>query len=251
MQKLLIKLGHFGSILLFTAVGIFLTLAVISGITIITNQNGDEGATRLALQVAAVITFIGAITLGSYLTKLIFKTHELEKEIAKLKEYDTLTGLLNRRTFMDRAEHLFHIAVREEEALSIIVIDIDHFKNINDVHGHIAGNQALVAFTKLLRSTLRKSDLACRYGGEEFALFLPKTNEQQGWTFCERIHQITKEQGVHYGDIEINPTLSIGVVSFPVERADSAEGLLRLADRALYHAKKTGRNRTVNYIDGI
>lgn len=249
MQKILVELGRFGSIFVLTIVGLLVALLITMGMATLTDGSG--ASIQLTLQVAAIITTIGAITFGGYLASLAIKADALEEEVSRLATYDELTGLLNRRVFMERAEHLFNIAVREREAFSIMVINIDHFKNINDVHGHIAGDQALVAFAKRLNTTLRKSDLACRYSGEEFALYLPSTNEQQGWVFCERIHQIMREKGLHYEGIEINPTVSIGIVSFPEERAKTAKALLQLADKALYHAKKTGRNRTVNYIEGI
>ena len=251
MHKILVELGRFGSIFLFIIVGLLVALLVVMGMSAITNENGGEASIRLPLEVALIVAIIAAVTLGGFLVNLAFRADRLEKRISQLGTYDTLTGLLNRRIFMDRAEHLFHIAEREKEALSIVVISIDHFKNINNVHGHAAGDRALVAFAKLLNSTLRKSDLSCRYSGEEFALFLPKTNEQQGWAFCERIHQITRQEGLSYEGLSINPTLSIGVVSFPEEQAENVNELLQLADRALYHAKKIGRNRTVNYIKGI
>ncbi len=251
MQKILVELGRFGSIFALILVGLLVALLITMGMATLTNDDGSGASIQLTLQVAAIITIVGAITFGGYLASLAFKVEALEKEVSRLATYDELTGLLNRRVFMERAEHLFNIALRKEEAFSIVVIDIDYFKNINDIHGHTAGDQTLAAFAKRLNTTLRKSDLACRYSGEEFALFLPNTNEQQGWVFCERIHQIMREEGLHYEGIEINPTLSIGIVSFPEERANTAKALLRLADKALYHAKKIGRNRTVNYMEGI
>ncbi len=250
MHKILVELGRFGSIFLLIIVGLLVALLVAMGVSALTQANGGV-AYMQSLQVALIMALIAAVTLGGFLISLAFKTDTLEKEVNRLETYDTLTGLLNRHEFIDRSAQLFNIAVREKEALSIVIVSIDHFKNINDVHGHVVGDQALIAFTKLLESTLRKSDLACRYSGEAFAFFLPKTDEQQGWVFCERIHQITKQKGLRYKDIAIRPTLSIGIVSFPEERAETVNALLQLADRALYHAKKTGRNRTVNYIEGI
>jgi len=251
MHKILVELGRFGSILLLILVGLLVALLVVLGVSAITHENGDNASMQLSLEVSLILVVIAAVTLGGFLANLAIKADMLEKKVSQLGSYDTLTGLLNRREFMDRARHLYNIAEREEEALSIVVISIDHFKNINNVHGHTAGDQALVTFAKLLNSTLRKSDLSCRYSGEEFALFLPKTNEQQGWTFCERIHKVTRQEGLSFEGVSIKPTLSIGVVSFPEERAENVNVLLQMADRALYHAKKTGRNRTVNYIKGI
>ena len=100
MQKFLVALGRFGSILLFTVVGLFVALIVTVGTAIITNINGGEISMQLALQVTAIVTVIGAVTLGSYITNLVFRAQELEKEAEKLKSYDTLTGLLAQRALV-------------------------------------------------------------------------------------------------------------------------------------------------------
>lgn len=251
MTKFLVELGRFGSILLITVVGLFVSLFVTWGVVEVMNEGGDNVSLQLSLQVAAIVTIVGSLTLGAFLTNLLIKTHELQEEMKHLATFDTLTGLLNRRVFMERVNHLFNVAIREEESFSIVIIDIDHFKAINDTYGHTVGDRALTAFGKLLRSSLRKSDLACRYGGEEFALFLPNTDTKQAREISERIHQLARANGLAHDKDVIRPTLSIGIVSFPQERAAAAEGLVNMADRALYHAKKTGRNRTVCYVEGI
>lgn len=251
MQKIFVELGRAGSILLIIVVGLFVSLLITAGVVAVMNQNGQSISLQLSLQVAAALTLVGSLTLGGYLTNLILKNDELQEEINKLTTYDSLTGLLNRSVFMERATHLFNIAVRGEEAFSIIIVDIDRFKDVNDTYGHATGDQILANFGKLLRTTLRKSDLGCRYGGEEFALFLPKTNTRQAQEFSERIHQLVKEDEAEYNGTLIKLTLSVGIVSFPKERAISAEGLVNMADQALFHAKKTGRNRTIVYTEGM
>ena len=251
MTKFLVELGRFGSILLITVVGLFVSLFVTWGVVEVMNEGGDNVSLQLSLQVAAIVTIANSLTLGAFLTNLLIKTHELQEQMKTLATFDSLTGLLNRRVFMERVSHLFNVAIREEENFSIMIIDIDHFKSINDTYGHTAGDHVLANFGKLLRASLRKSDLACRYGGEEFALFLPNTDINKAGKISARIHHLARANGLDYDGSVIRPTLSIGMVSFPQERAAAAEGLLNMADRALYHAKKTGRNRTVSYVEGI
>ncbi len=250
MLKLLLKLGRAGSVILITVISLMLAVGVTFGFINIVNQNGGNASMTIALVTASIASIFVAPIPSWIIVNLLIKTHKFQEEMRKLATYDMLTGLLNRRVFMERANHLFNIALREAEGFSIIIIDIDHFKKINDSHGHAVGDQALENFGKILRSTLRKSDLACRYGGEEFALFLPKTSADKAESFSERLHRLIKEKRMKHDGIPIKYTLSIGIVSYPQTRANAVEGLLNMADRALYRAKETGRNRTVCYREG-
>ena len=194
MLKLILKAGRAGSVLLVTVVSLILSVGVTFGFISIILQNGGDASLKIALSAAAIAAIFVAPVPSWIIVNLLFKTHKLQEEMRKLAAYDMLTGLLNRRAFMERANHLFNIAVRESEEFAIIIIDIDHFKKVNDTHGHSAGDQALETFGEILRSTLRKSDLACRYGGEEFALFLPKTNADEAQNFSARLHHLVKEK---------------------------------------------------------
>ena len=125
-----------------------------------------------------------------------------------------------------------------------MIVDIDHFKKINDQYGHAAGDKVLASFGEAVRNNLRESDLACRLGGEEFALFLPNTSPEQARKFSERLHALIKEP-VEYDDLSIRYTASMGLASYPEIEIINIEELLNVADKALYHAKKNGRNQTV------
>ena len=173
---------------------------------------------------------------------------ELEKvnaDLERLARTDGLTGLANRRHFMEVLEQEVERAQRYQRPLSLVLLDLDHFKRVNDTHGHAAGDEVLKAAALVLRSVCRDVDLAARLGGEELALVLPETDAGGAHTVAERIrHKI--EAGVHRspaGD-SFSVTASMGVATIAPD-TDTGEALLQAADVALYRAKDGGRNRVV------
>ena len=158
---------------------------------------------------------------------------------------DPLTGLYNRRYLMETLGHEFSRSKRHELPMSVLMMDVDHFKQFNDQNGHDAGDHILKEFGRLVKETIRNEDSACRFGGEEFVVLLPETRLEAAIIAAERICQIMRNntfihQGISLGMV----TISIGVASFPGNSQDS-ETLLKSADEALYEAKRTGRNRVV------
>jgi len=160
---------------------------------------------------------------------------------------DELTGAYNRRYLKERMDEEFYRVKRTGRPFSIVVLDIDLFKNINDIYGHYAGDSVLVEFVRFLQSRLRKSDLVARLGGDEFLVLLPDTTSGRAYFLVERLRQALEEIRFHHNKDGIaaeNPvTISAGIACCP-EHGDSAEILFTLADRALYDAKKSGRNAT-------
>jgi diguanylate cyclase (GGDEF)-like protein len=170
---------------------------------------------------------------------------ELESANARLRELartDPLTGLANRRVFEERFAVAFVIARRNYRPLSVMFLDIDNFKRYNDAFGHTAGDSILIRVAQILSQTVRASDLAVRYGGEEFVLLMPETEEEQGMVLAERILQAIRADDLGYGSI----TLSAGVAALQDEMLKPKD-LLRLADAALYEAKHTGKDRVVGH----
>ncbi len=165
-------------------------------------------------------------------------------ELEQLVQTDALTGLVNFRGFVDRLEQEMERTRRLEEPTSLIMIDIDHFKQVNDTHGHEIGNQALIHLSGLLCQTLRKLDIPCRYGGEEFALILPTTALAPAVQVAERIRLLIENSPLKIGRRKIALTISLGVDSYaPLENQPASE-LIKRADSYLYQAKHGGRNCT-------
>uniref|UniRef100_A0A7C2ZHY3 diguanylate cyclase n=1 Tax=Hydrogenobacter sp. TaxID=2152829 RepID=A0A7C2ZHY3_9AQUI len=171
---------------------------------------------------------------------------EKQKELEELAYYDPLTGLPNRRFFFDHANPILESAKRYRTPLTLLLIDLDHFKKINDTYGHEAGDLLLKNFTEVLRKNSRKSDLPARLGGEEFALLMPNTDLQQGRVVAERIRQCFQNSVIVYRGMEVRTTLSGGLAPF-VPEVEEIDDLMRMADEALYKAKELGRNRIEVY----
>jgi diguanylate cyclase (GGDEF)-like protein/PAS domain S-box-containing protein len=158
---------------------------------------------------------------------------------------DPLTGLLNRRYLEESLPRELDLARREQQPLAVLMIDVDHFKRFNDTHGHEAGDQALRLIGRQLMSEFRGSDMACRLGGEEFAVVMPRTTIEQARQRAETLRQkVGQLSFTHHGTVIANITLSVGIASYP-EHGQVMPRLVDAADQALYRAKRTGRNRIV------
>jgi diguanylate cyclase (GGDEF)-like protein len=153
---------------------------------------------------------------------------------------DALTGLPNRRHLLDTSRRMAAQASRTKSPLSVLMLDLDHFKFINDRYGHGRGDEVLSAVGQVLRQTVRESDFAGRYGGEEFLVLLPATDERGARTMAERIRLAVRT--ITTPGLDRQVTVSIGIGALP-EHAVDADGLERAADRALYLAKNNGRDR--------
>ncbi len=163
--------------------------------------------------------------------------------VKNMATYDTLTGLYNRRYFEERlgveAEKSFYSGI----PLSLVMVDIDHFKKVNDTFGHTEGDQILCRISSLLKNSVRRKDTVARYGGEEFILILPEAGLEQSFVIAERIRQSVENTLFEVGRAQVNLTLSMGISSFPSHRVKSKEELIKIADQALYDAKRGGRNK--------
>jgi len=170
---------------------------------------------------------------------------EIEKLQSDLREqalHDPLTGLYNRRYLSDAIEREIAIAERERKPLSVIVMDLDHFKEVNDSYGHQVGDQYLIAFAALLRNRKRKSDVACRDGGEELLLVLPGTSLEDAVKRAEEIRRAYANTTLPGRGISKKVTISMGIATFPLHGEESEQIIIK-ADKALYMSKENGRNR--------
>lgn len=178
-----------------------------------------------------------------YVTSIVDVTEQREVE-ARLREVairDPLTGIFNRRHFFEVAAQLREMATRHQWPLSVAILDADHFKDVNDVHGHAAGDEALRGLVRAARKNLRASDVLARYGGEEFVLLMPETDLEEATRAAERMRAAIDAEPIELGASRIHLTVSIGVASLTAQ--ESIESLLNRADAALYRAKGAGRNR--------
>lgn len=174
----------------------------------------------------------------------ISRRKAMEQELRLLASTDTLTGLHNRHSFLHQAELMLKAAERFRHPCVALMLDIDHFKNINDSHGHLTGDRALQRVAETLRQGLREVDLLGRLGGEEFAALLPEVSLAQALDVAERLRAGVEALRVSNPDGEpLRMTVSIGV-ALRRDAGDDLESLLVRADSALYQAKSGGRNRT-------
>jgi diguanylate cyclase (GGDEF)-like protein len=169
--------------------------------------------------------------------------HAIE-QLRELATVDDLTKLLNRRQFLASLEAEYRRSVLSNANLSVLMIDADNFKQINDRHGHAAGDTVLRALAERCCSVLRKSDVVGRVGGEEFAATLAETDLQAGFETAERLRRVVERHPVELGGSPIPVTVSLGVAAREGNVVHPQE-LLKLADRALYEAKATGRNKVI------
>lgn len=183
----------------------------------------------------------GTLSSGADVTQ----RRQLEEELKILATTDSLTGLSNRRHFLGAAALSMESFRRYHRPLALLILDIDHFKKINDAYGHATGDQVLVAVADTLRSVLRSADLCGRFGGEEFVCLLPETTETEARIVAERLRRSLAEQSVATAEGTVRFTASIGLTVADVSDA-TVESLLQRADVAMYEAKKAGRNRVVS-----
>jgi diguanylate cyclase (GGDEF)-like protein len=163
--------------------------------------------------------------------------------VKNMATYDTLTGLFNRRYFEERLRVEAQRSFSNNIPLSLIMVDIDLFKRVNDTFGHPEGDIILREIASLLKKSVRENDTVARYGGEEFILILPKAGIEASSVIAERIRRLVESTPFDVGKAQLNVTISLGISSFPAHWASSDGELIKMADQALYEAKRGGRNR--------
>jgi diguanylate cyclase (GGDEF)-like protein len=199
------------------------------------------------VQLAIFVGLIALSMLGS-LGFILMVKERADRAIRSLAMIDSLTGIFNRRAFMERAEKEYAIARRNGTPLALLMIDIDYFKRINDEFGHPTGDDVLVDVANILNSRLRKQDTLGRYGGEEFAILLPATDEAGAMALAEALRIAVGNTLLATGRNGVSATISIGATICQASCANCDTGFYKLlddADAALYQAKHGGRNRAV------
>ena len=179
----------------------------------------------------------------SHLLQVVLTRTERGRRIRELVHRDGLTGLLNHATLMAELDHAIAFATRHGEPMAFLMLDLDHFKRINDTYGHLVGDQMLVHVARVFKTAIRGSDLLGRYGGEEFGIILRRCPPANGREIAEKMRTALADTTMTLGVNEpISMRVSIGVATFPGS-GKSASEVASAADRALYRAKSSGRNR--------
>ena len=220
----------------------------------------DEGlavsSQKLATLVAFDIFLIFSFLISSFLSRNLkeneAKLQGLFRKTRELSVTDGLTLLYNQTYFFERLKQEVQQSKRHKFQFSVIILDVDYFKQYNDANGHILGSKALKQIGSIMKKVFRSSDVLARYGGDEFVALLPHTDSVGAFLAADRLREIVElehfegETKMPYGKI----TLSLGITSFP-DFGDNVEEILSDADKALYHAKNLGRNRTVLFSENI
>ena len=213
-----------------------------AGVFFLRRTEGEPPLT--AEDVEFVDAVIKAAVASIQRAQLIETTRADNARLEALAHTDPLTQALNRRALTVRLGAELDRARRYDSVLSLLMMDLDHFKRINDTYGHLVGDDVLREVASLLLNAVRSVDLVARYGGEEFVVVLPETAEQGAVAFAERTRERIEQHVFRSGErLQLQLTCSIGVASFPSARVESAEDLFARADAALYRAKADGRNR--------
>jgi diguanylate cyclase (GGDEF)-like protein len=207
------------------------------GVFLVGGPNQRQDQAKRLLKMVADLTAVALV----YLTRL--------RAVEESAEVDGLTGLFNKRALLNRLGDEIHLAERQSLPLSLLMLDIDHFKNYNDSNGHLEGDEVLKEMGRLFKHSIREDDLAARYGGEEFVILYPGASKDVAERLAEQLRRAVASHNFPNGSSQPlgRVTISGGVATFP-EDALSAVELLRVADQSLYEAKAAGRNRIIRAV---
>jgi diguanylate cyclase (GGDEF)-like protein len=247
MIKHLASIGRFNSVVILAFMTALSSLTVTLVAVILLNNRGLGLQTDIAAYLAVGVALVVTLPFAWFLIDLLLRVHRDEQEMRRLASYDSLTGLLSRHAFFDNANNYVSLARREKKSFSVLIIDLDHFKLINDRYGHPAGDAVLKLFADVVNSVARRSDIIGRLGGEEFAVVLPSTRSSEALEFAERLHHAINQAVLKFKGSAIRYSVSIGLAEFDKDSGDTIDDLLARADLALYQAKQGGRNQTATF----
>jgi len=242
MLKYVLRYGVVNVVILITFISV-LSSAVM---TVLIFLSFGESLTRAGIFSSIIIPLIIAPIVTAYLANAVLESHILKEKMHDLATVDQLTGVKNRRAFMEAAISYYKIAARNNHVLSVVLLDLDHFKKINDTFGHLVGDEVLRSIGNVFSKSIRTSDIAGRYGGEEFMFMLPGVDREGAKIFTDKLHKEISNTFVDHNGSKIKITVSIGVAIYDVSNdAASFEHLLDQSDKMLYKAKRKGRNCTI------
>jgi diguanylate cyclase (GGDEF)-like protein len=230
-------LGLAPSVALLTSLGAALTMLIAEG-TIRLLGHGHWIVAAFTTMLCAVLVIL---PLGGMMLRLVVELGRTREQLAVLATHDDLTGVHNRRHFMTVVQHEWDRARRYDTQAALLLIDPDHFKRINDNHGHLCGDELLRCIAGAVRETLRQADVLARFGGEELVVFLPHTDPLGALDVAERIRERVQALNAPWNGITVNTTVSIGMAPMRDE-LPSLDWMIHEADTALHAAKTDGRN---------
>lgn len=237
LSRLAMNLGLLRAIAAFTGVVTVLAILISQGVIIVAGH-GDR---LLAVISASVWSLVITPAVGYLVLRLTLELNLARQQLNVLATHDELTGIHNRQHFMAVVQREWDRARRYSTQAAMLLIDVDHFKRVNDHHGHLCGDELLRAIAKAVSGSLRQADVLARFSGEELIVFLPHTDPLGALDVAERIRDHVQSLAVEYKNAKVSTTVSIGVAPMRTE-LPSLDWMIHEADTALYAAKSDGRN---------
>ncbi|TAK67955.1 MAG: GGDEF domain-containing protein [Betaproteobacteria bacterium] len=226
-----------------------LEMALIAACFVLLGENSSAGELLTLAYIGGLVGLLAPMLLVAYITTMFSADIRFGLNRARLlAETDDLTGLYNMRGFTILADRLFGQAVRYNRQASLLMIDSDNLKEVNDLHGHEAGNRLLKMVAKCIGTELRHTDVLARYGGDEFVALLPETAPDRALEVAQRILKAVTTAPLEFEGKRIETSVSIGLACYP-EDGRSIDAVQARADRAMYRAKEQGRNSVVKFAD--
>lgn len=237
LTRVVMRLGMRRATLALTAIVVVLAV-LISQAVIGVVGHGDRW---IATGSATLCSLLLTPAIGSFILRLVFELDHARQQLTVLATHDDLTGIHNRRHFMTVVQREWDRARRYHTPAAMLLIDADHFKRVNDSHGHLCGDELLRCIAKAVGESLRQADVLARFGGEELIVFLPHTDPLGALDVAERVRERVQAVAVAWRDVTVSTTVSIGVAPMRAE-LPSLDWMIHEADTALYAAKAAGRN---------
>ncbi len=237
LSRLLLRLGPWRATLAMTA-AVTMLAVTLAELVIVVLRRGDPVMAAVSATLCSVVL---TPLVGSCMLRLVFELERTRQRLTVLATRDDLTGVHNRRHFMEVVQREWDRARRYDQPAALLLIDADHFKRINDSHGHLCGDELLRCIAHMVAQQLRQADLLARFGGEELIVFLPHTDPLGALDVAERIREKVQGLAVPWQAGTVGTTVSIGVAPLRPE-LPSIDWMIHEADTALYAAKADGRN---------
>ncbi len=238
------KLGKRNSVIIVTIIATFLSFGISSSINFLRQGDLFNSTSVNAIIIPLILTPL----IAASFFRLLFRLDEVSCKLEELSYTDELTKAHNRRYFFEKLNQEFSRAKRYNQVFSIIMLDIDDFKLVNDEFGHPVGDELLIMFANVCQGKSREVDVFARIGGDEFAFLLPGLEQEGAEAFANRLGILLSEHEFAYRDIQIHVTVSIGIISWTPEHENINDMLIQL-DAALQQAKATGKNKVTTNID--